>query len=208
LIHRDIKPQNVLVWGAGRTDEHAFLTDFGIAKAINETSSITGMGILGTPAYMAPELWQGETVTPATDQYALACVLFELIDGSGPFRDDDDPRYQHLVAQPRQLGDSNSRVGGAVSAAVNRALSKSPVERFPTVRAFAEAAGDVSSAAFRNSSDAATVLAGADGASQRITELVEQVGYSEAVATEVATLTRDEVVRLRRQATRRALMDE
>jgi serine/threonine protein kinase len=71
LVHRDVKPHNVLLWEAGSDEEHAMLTDFGIAKALDDTHSLTGLAAIGTPGYMAPELSLGHLATPACDQYSL-----------------------------------------------------------------------------------------------------------------------------------------
>jgi len=76
LIHRDIKPENIMLGDKGEP----ILMDFGIAKLLTENTSLTQTGVgIGTPAYMAPEQAQGQEITPATDIYALAVVLFELV---------------------------------------------------------------------------------------------------------------------------------
>ncbi|MEI7989064.1 MAG: serine/threonine-protein kinase, partial [Chloroflexota bacterium] len=81
FIHRDIKPQNILV----SAEEGAVLTDFGLVKIIAASGMTTTGSFLGTPAYMAPEVWQDHPSTQATDQYALACVLVEVLTGKTLF---------------------------------------------------------------------------------------------------------------------------
>jgi serine/threonine protein kinase len=206
--HRDVKPQNVLVWNGGEADEHAFLTDFGIAKALDETSGMTGMGILGTPAYMAPEIWRSQPATPASDQYALACLLHELLAGQPPFGDNDDLRGAHTNQTPPQLRDLRRDVSAAADGAVRRALAKHPEERFPDVRAFAAAAGRPSHEAIRDSDIVAGLLTGAPASSSAVEDMISQAGYSESRAGAVVGLSRAEVVGLRRRETRRQLMGE
>ena len=82
LVHRDVKPHNVLLWEAGSDEEHAMLTDFGIAKALDDTHGITGLAAIGTPAYMAPEICLGQLATPACDQYSLAMHGLRAVVGS------------------------------------------------------------------------------------------------------------------------------
>src|SRR5689334_19145355 len=85
VIHRDLKPQNVLL----DEDRNAFLTDFGIAKLLDENTALTQSGTsIGTPAYMAPEQWQGLPVDARTDVYALAIILYEMLTGKLPFQAD------------------------------------------------------------------------------------------------------------------------
>jgi serine/threonine protein kinase len=92
LVHRDVKPENVLLWTSEVGEEHAFLTDFGIAKAVDEVFGITSAGALGTRGYIALELEHGAQPTPACDQYSLAVLAFELLTGELPFESDDDIR--------------------------------------------------------------------------------------------------------------------
>ena len=204
FAHRDVKPQNVLVWNGGEPDEHAFLTDFGIAKALDETSGMTGMGILGTPAYMAPEIWQGQPASPASDQYALACLLYELLTGQPPFADSEDLRAAHTEHVPPPL--RNQRAD--VSTAVRRALAKHPEDRFPDVRAFAAAAGRPSQDAIRDSDMVTGLLAGGVAATDAVEDLINRAGYSESRAGAVVGLSRADVVGKRRRETRRQLMGE
>jgi serine/threonine-protein kinase len=139
VIHRDIKPDNILLSGG-----HAMVMDFGIARALSEAGgeSLTETGIaLGTPAYMSPEQSCGEEVDGRTDVYALGCVLYEMITGEPPYT---GPTAQAIIA--KSLADSvpsMRRVRGTVSptldAVTQRALAKVPADRFATGEQLIEA---------------------------------------------------------------------
>ena len=101
FIHRDVKPQNILI----SESEGAFLTDFGLVKAIASSGMTTTGSFLGTPHYMAPEIWQGVEVTPATDQYALACVLCEMLTGEVLYAGKTPPVVMAKHFQPPPLPD-------------------------------------------------------------------------------------------------------
>jgi len=115
MVHRDVKPANVLLWGAGQDDEHAMLTDFGIAKALNDSRNLTGLGAVGTPAYMAPEVCLGRSALPASDQYSLACLAFELLSGRLPL-DADGVSFPdaHIEQAPMSLATAAPGVSPAV----------------------------------------------------------------------------------------------
>jgi serine/threonine-protein kinase len=137
LVHRDIKPQNVLVSNAGQREEHALLGDFGIARALDSSTGLT-KGILGTAEYLAPEVAQWKPATPASDQYALGCVLFEMLTGRSPYRGEDLPAA-HIDEPVPRVSDAAPDAPDGTCAAVERALSKDPVDRFVDVREFADA---------------------------------------------------------------------
>lgn len=137
LVHRDIKPQNVLVSHAGQPEEHALLGDFGIARALDSSTALT-RGVLGTAEYLAPEVAQWKPATPASDQYALGCVLFEMLTGRSPYRDKDLPAA-HIDEPIPRVSETRADTPAGVGAAVERALSKDPVDRFVDVREFADA---------------------------------------------------------------------
>jgi predicted Ser/Thr protein kinase len=113
IVHRDVKPHNILVDG-----ERAYLSDFGLAKAYAETGPGSGASIVGTVEYMAPEQWRGERVGPAADVYALGCVLYEALTGIAPFA--------------RRESDSEPEMPRGIDAVIERAVSKDPGERYRT----------------------------------------------------------------------------
>jgi YVTN family beta-propeller protein len=142
LVHRDVKPANILVV-AGQGPPHAhgdpvYLTDFGLTKRTSELSSgLTGTGhFLGTVDYVSPEQIQGKPVGPGTDIYALGCVLYECLTGQLPFRRDDDAAllWAHLVDMPPPVTGIRPEVGPAVNAVVARAMAKDPADRYQTCR--------------------------------------------------------------------------
>jgi len=138
VLHRDVKPANVLV----DRNDRLFLADFGIAKMLENQSGLTATGVVvGTPIYMAPEQAQGRPATPATDRYALAVVAYEILCGRPPF-DGDNPlslMHQHVSSPPPPL---SARIGGlpaGLDAVLSQALAKDPAARPPTCRALADA---------------------------------------------------------------------
>ncbi|MBB3086234.1 protein kinase domain-containing protein [Geodermatophilus sabuli] len=138
LVHRDVKPGNILVTAAERArpphDDHVYLTDFGLTKRATELSGgLTGTGhFLGTVDYVSPEQIQGRPVGSGTDMYALGCVLYECLTGQLPFRRDDDAAllWAHLVETPAPVSAIRPEVPAAVDAVVARAMAKAPEDRF------------------------------------------------------------------------------
>jgi predicted ATPase len=133
VIHRDIKPENILL-----ENGHAVVADFGIAHAVNasgdEKLTMTGMA-LGTPHYMSPEQWSGETVDARSDLYALGCLVYEMLAGSPPFTGPTAVSVMagHAARPVPSLRAACPDVTAPVAAAVERALAKSPSDRFSTV---------------------------------------------------------------------------
>ena len=142
IIHRDVKPENILLESG-----HAVIADFGIARAMRAAgaSSLTGTGMaVGTPAYMSPEQASGdEDVDGRSDLYALACVLYEMLAGQPPFTGPtvESIVRQHLVVEAPPVTNLRPVVPPMVASALQRALAKNPTDRFNPVAQFAEAIG-------------------------------------------------------------------
>jgi serine/threonine-protein kinase len=136
LVHRDVKPQNILVEPpSDESDEHVFLTDFGLTKRTDDSGGLTKTGMfVGTFRYAAPEQFQGTELDGRTDQYALACVAQQCLTGSPPFAGDTDPQvmYGHLAAPPPPVTALRPDLPAAVDEVFRRALAKTKEERFPT----------------------------------------------------------------------------
>jgi len=130
VIHRDVKPANVLIDRDGR----AVVTDFGIARR-DDGSTPTKTGIvLGTVDYMSPEQRAGERVTPATDQYALGVMAFQLLTGRLPFIGNlGQTTYGHMTQPPPCLQSIRPELPDAMESLVQRMLSKAPEDRWPSL---------------------------------------------------------------------------
>jgi serine/threonine-protein kinase len=139
VIHRDVKPANIML-----EEGHAVLADFGVAHAAAEAKEerITRTGTsLGTPAYMSPEQASGERdLDGRSDQYALGCVLYEMLAGQPPFTGVQVEAVirQHLAAEPPDVIQLRPTVPTGVTEALSKALAKAPADRFTTTHAFRE----------------------------------------------------------------------
>jgi tRNA A-37 threonylcarbamoyl transferase component Bud32 len=135
VIHRDLKPSNILL------DEHAnaYLTDFGIAKLLGATTQITGSGVVGTPSYMSPEQCQGKRATPASDEYALGAIAFEMLTGRPPFEADTPlaVMYKQVRDPVPSVREVDSELPAAFDRVIGRAMAKKPESRYPTASALA-----------------------------------------------------------------------
>jgi serine/threonine-protein kinase len=145
LVHRDVKPGNILLAPPVLEGdlEHVYLVDFGLARIDTDDRSIGGGGFfLGTPRYAAPEQAAGRPVDGRTDGYALGCVLYECLTGRPPFPDGSGEALllAHLEAAPPRVTTLRPDLPPALDEVIARALAKSPGDRFPTCRALIAAA--------------------------------------------------------------------
>ena len=148
VVHRDIKPGNIMITSSGQVK----VMDFGIARAISESSATIAesSAIVGTAQYFSPEQARGESVDARTDLYSTGIVLFELLTGRAPFRGDNPVAvaYQHVNSDPVAPSTLNPRVSPALDAVVLRALAKDRFSRYQSAGEFradveAAAAGEV-----------------------------------------------------------------
>ncbi len=145
LVHRDVKPGNILVDASADRPDHVYLSDFGVSKGAVSSVSLTGTGqFLGTPDYSAPEQVQGLAVDGRADQYALACVAFQLLAGSVPFERDQGMAVllAHLSEPPPPLSSRRPGLPGAADQVLARAMAKVPESRYGSCREFADALRD------------------------------------------------------------------
>jgi hypothetical protein len=142
LVHRDVKPGNILVDERPGRPDHVYLADFGLSKGAVAGISLTGTGkLVGTPDYSAPEQVQGHDVDGRADQYALACVAFELLTGRAPYQRDQPLAVllAHLSAPPPSLAVQWPGMPEAADEVIARALDKRPGQRYASCRDFTEA---------------------------------------------------------------------
>jgi streptogramin lyase len=139
LVHRDVKPSNVLL----DASEHVYLADFGLTRRLEEQGALAGDGrSIGTPAYLAPEQIEGRPVDGRSDVYALGCLLFECLTGSVPFRRASRlaAAWAHLEEEPPSASEPKPELPAASDPIIQRALAKEPDERYPTCAALIVAA--------------------------------------------------------------------
>lgn len=139
LVHRDVKPGNLLVAsGEGpESSEHIYLSDFGLTKKTDSKSRMTSTGqFVGTLDYVAPEQIQGKDVSGRTDLYSLACVACECLTGKAPYERDSEVAvmYAHLQDPPPKPTESRSDLPPAIDAVMERAMAKDPAQRYETCR--------------------------------------------------------------------------
>jgi DNA-binding beta-propeller fold protein YncE/predicted Ser/Thr protein kinase len=162
IVHRDVKPHNVLVEG-----DRAYLSDFGLAKAVDESGGGSGASVVGTAAYMSPEQWRGEAVGPPADVYSLGCVLYETVTGVVPYA--------------RRADDTEPELPSGLEAAIERATAPRPEDRYPSAGELIAAAGAGAGSASRPTQ----VLSAADRRRTAVIETSTPSGRPRTTATAV-----------------------
>ena len=129
LVHRDVKPQNIIV----SQSEGAVLTDFGLVKAMQSSGYSSATSMIGTPAYIPPEIWEGKDATPASDQYALACVVTEMLTGKVLFGGKTPPAVMAKHFKPPEWpAPWPAGIPANIKTVLAKALSREPKERYPS----------------------------------------------------------------------------
>jgi len=172
LLHRDVKPANILLTDAGPR-RRILLADFGIARELGDISGLTATNMLvGTTAYCAPEQLQGSDLDGRADEYALGCTAFNLLTGSAPFHHSNPAVVitQHLSAPPPQISERRPELAD-LDGAIAKALAKQRDDRYPTCADFAAALG----------SQLGTTATGPEGPTDATTA-AEVVGPTEVIA--------------------------
>ena len=141
LLHRDVKPANILVTGGRDEDERALIADFGIARSMDESQRFTvGDNVLATLAYAAPEQLEGEESNSRADIYALGCTLYELLTGSTPYPYPTMGAIMraHMTAPPPRPTERIRSLPPRIDSVIARAMDKDPDRRYSTCRELAE----------------------------------------------------------------------
>lgn len=138
LLHRDVKPANILIADPGSEDQRVLLADFGIARPVDDTAGLTATNFaIGTVAYAAPEQLVGEPIDRRADQYALACTAFHLLTGTQPYENPSAAVVitKHVMAPPPPIGERRSELT-PLDPVFARAMAKKPADRFTCCRDF------------------------------------------------------------------------
>lgn len=144
LVHRDVKPANVLVTPFGeaeRRTEHVYLTDFGVTKRSGSQTGLTETGaFVGTIDYIAPEQIEGKSLDHRTDIYSLGCVAFEALTGAPPFSKETDVAvmYAHLMDPRPTITEKRPDLPASLDAVMNKVMAKDPLERYGSAGSFSE----------------------------------------------------------------------
>jgi serine/threonine protein kinase len=174
LVHRDVKPANMLLGtvGSDTAPDHVYLSDFGLSKISASAISLTSTGqFLGTIDYMSPEQVEGRQIDGRTDQYALACATFEMLTGRPPFQRDQDlaVMWAHVSASPPSASELRPELPAAVDPVLAKALAKAPEQRHASCLEFAAGLREaiaLSSGRPRSAGPPPTELAAAVGSGQ------------------------------------------
>jgi serine/threonine-protein kinase len=141
LLHRDVKPANILLTESEPRGRRILLADFGIARAIGEISGLTATNmVVGTTGYSPPEQLMGSDIDARADQYALGCTAFQLLTGAAPYQNSNAAVVisQHLSAPPPQIGERRTDLA-ELNDVITKVLAKDPGDRYPSCSDFATA---------------------------------------------------------------------
>jgi class 3 adenylate cyclase len=191
LVHRDVKPSNVLLDAA----EHAYLADFGLTRRLEEKAShAADSHSIGTPAYVAPEQLEGKATDGRADVYSLGCVLFECLTGIPPYRGGSRlaVAWAHLEEAPPSASELGEDLPQAIDSVFQKALAKEPEERYPTCAALIGAAQQVFG--IKRTTDRRWWLAVAVAALLAIAALVAAVRFSPGAESPRAPVVRENTV--------------
>lgn len=209
VIHRDVKPANILVDKAG----HAYLTDFGIAKLLEATADLTSTGAsMGTPAYMAPEQTLNQPITPRTDVYSLGVMLYEMLTGYLPFDADTAmaTALMHVNAPMPPLRLSSPALPAALDPIIEKALAKDPADRYAAAGDLAKAFAEVAINTVNGASLAgATTTASDDATTTKPPHQLLKLAAEAAAGKHTEEVTRQVLEQVRRKllaAQRRRLL--
>ncbi len=210
MVHRDVKPANVLIEAGAEGADHAYLADFGLTKHVESHSGLTGTGqFVGTIDYMAPEQIEGRDVDARADIYALGCVLFECLGGAPPFRRESDVAviWAHMRDEPPSLSSVRPGFPAAADRVFAKALAKEPRERHDScgelVRELRSAFGEQAA----DPADAPTVVRGTQAARRRrlvrpALAVVAGFALGAAAASAALLATRDSSTRIETRSVR------
>src|SRR5438067_10496903 len=191
VIHRDVKPGNVLISPIGQVK----VTDFGIARAVTTQENLTQTGtVMGTATYSSPERARGEPVDPRSDPYSLGIVLYELLTGSPPFTGDNpvSVAYKHVQEQPARVTQRNPQVPAALEAITMKAIAKNPANRYASADDFAadlrrfRDGRSVTAETLMPEQDLTRVAAPAAGGATRVVSSVEGTQAAPAMSPEAS----------------------
>jgi YVTN family beta-propeller protein len=146
LVHRDVKPGNILLSSEAGSLDHVYLSDFGLTKRMTSDSGMTGTGqFVGTLDYAAPEQFEGKQLDARADVYSLGGVLYECLTGEIPYRRDNQAAlvYAHLMSEPPKVTDKRPELPQAIDAAVAKGMAKAPADRYESAGELVADAQDV-----------------------------------------------------------------
>ena len=185
FLHRDVKPSNIILDEKG----DFWLTDFGLTRAMMSTGLTSHTGaVLGTPSYIAPEIWMGEKATSATDQYALACVVYEALSGKVLFTGETPPAVMtgHVLKGPELPEQWPEDVPNGIDAVLRQALAKDSADRYDSVGGFASTLDGMETLAQERTRKEAEEKARREEAEARARREAEEKARKEREAQELA----------------------